>query len=400
MKRSAALFAALLYLCLACTDDDTPNDAVDTTLQDAVSHYADLVYANYEDAHADAVALNETIDAFVASPSAAGLTEAKEAWLAARESYGQTEAFRFYGGPIDDEDGPEGQLNAWPLDESYIDYVNGTTSGDETPDGTNIINSPTEFPEITPEVIASLNENGSETNISSGYHAIEFLLWGQDLSVGPGGGERPYTDYVTDGSGTNDNQERRATYLQAATQLVIDDLESLMDEWEAGSGAYRATFTSEEEAENSLSKIVSALGKLSKGELAGERMFVAWDLRSKEDEHSCFSDNTHRDIVNNALGIQNVYLGRYVRTDGSTLSGTSIYDVLALEDADLAEEIKTLMEESVEACEAIEAPFDQEFLAEPGRTRIQEAFTLLRTQGDKLAEAANVLGFSFDPDDI
>ncbi|MEQ9440600.1 MAG: imelysin family protein [Cyclobacteriaceae bacterium] len=400
MNRFTSFLILIIFLGTSCSEDDTQTDPVNTTLQDAITDYAELVYANYEDAHADAVFLKEKIDALVAEPSATGLSDAKEAWLASRESYGQTEAFRFYGGPIDDEDGPEGQLNAWPLDESYIDYVNGSTNGDGSSDGTNIINSPDEFPEITKEVIASLNENGSETNISSGYHAIEFLLWGQDVSAGPGGGERPYTDYVTDGSGTNDYQDRRGVYLQEVTQLVIDDLQSLMDAWAPSTGAYRTTFTSDEELDNSLSKIVSALGKLSKGELAGERIFVAWDLRSKEDEHSCFSDNTHRDIVNNALGIQNVYLGRYTRTDGSTLTGTGIYDVLLLEDAALAEEIKTLMETSVAACESIEAPFDQEFLAEPGRTRIQEAFTLLREQGDKLAEAASVLGFTFDPEDI
>jgi putative iron-regulated protein len=42
---------------------------------------------------------------------------AKEAWLTARQSYGPTEAYRPYGAPIDDDNGPEGQLNACPLDE-------------------------------------------------------------------------------------------------------------------------------------------------------------------------------------------------------------------------------------------------------------------------------------------
>ena len=53
------------------------------------------------------------------------LVPARKAWLAAREPYGQTEAFRFYGGPIDDAKGPEGRINAWPLDEAYIDSVKG-----------------------------------------------------------------------------------------------------------------------------------------------------------------------------------------------------------------------------------------------------------------------------------
>ncbi|XOV92613.1 MAG: imelysin family protein [Bacteroidota bacterium] len=382
----------ILSFIIACNDDEN-DSSFEETKASAVSHYADLVYANYLDTYNDALALQTKIETFLATPSASSLAEAKEAWLNARESYGQTEAFRFYGGPIDDEDGPEGQLNAWPLDESYIDYVITDKNGEDPIDGTNIINSPNDFPSISAEVIASLNEAGGETNISSGYHAIEFLLWGQDLSSGPGGGERPFTDYVSGSNGTHENQDRRGIYLSEVTKLLISDLESLLEEWET-SGEYRSEFTSTVDV--SLENIVSALGKLSKGELAGERMYVAYDLRSKEDEHSCFSDNTHRDIVTNALGIQNVYLGKY----GSEISGTGIYDVINLKDAALADEIKTLLESAVTKCEAIQAPFDQEFLNEEGRTRILSAINTLREIGDKMAEAGSILGFTFDPDDI
>ena len=390
LKGISLLAMMITSLFLISCGADNEGSQLDETKAAAVSQYAVLVHQNYVDAHTDGVALQTAIDAFVASPSAASLETAKDAWLNARETYGQTEAFRFYGGPIDDEDGPEGQLNAWPLDESYIDYV---VAGGEEVDGTNIINSPEEFPEITAEVLAGLNEQGSETNISTGYHAIEFLLWGQDLSEGAGSGERRYTDYVTDGTGTNDNQERRATYLVEVTKLLVSDLASLVSEWEEGA-EYRTAFESSVDA--SLENMISALGKLSKGELAGERMFVAYDLRSKEDEHSCFSDNTHRDIVTNAQGIQNVFLGSY----GTFVSGTSIYDVIALEDQELADELAAKIAESVALCELIQDPFDQEFLDTAGRERIFAAITSLRAQGDLLAEAGSKLGFTFDPTDI
>ena len=275
--------------------------STDQELKPVVETYADIVLATYEDALADAEALDRAVNEFVENPSPATLDSAKQAWLTARETYGKTEAFRFYGGPIDDEDGPEGQLNAWPLDESYIDYVEATPNGEGESVGTNIINSPDEFPEITKEMIASLNEQGSETNVSSGYHAVEFLLWGQDLSEGPGGGERPYTDYVTGPEGTHNHQERRAKYLTETTELITDDLQMLVNEWKEGEDNYRAFFTSEEQIKTSVGRILNGIGKLSKGELAGERMFVSWDLRSKEDEHSCFSDNTHRDIVGSEM---------------------------------------------------------------------------------------------------
>jgi putative iron-regulated protein len=380
---------------LGCTlvgcGDKERNQAQDT---ETVENYAQIVLANYEDTYEGALQMQETIHDFLLSPTASGLAQSKKAWLQARESYGQTEAFRFYGGPIDDENGPEGQINAWPLDEAYIDYV---ANGGETTNA-NIINSPISYPEITFELIASLNENGSETNVSSGYHAIEFLLWGQDLTDGPGGGERPFTDFVAGENGTADHQVRRATYLKEVTKLLVSDLGSLVKAWSLDQNNYRKQFIAT--PEQSLSDIIAGLGKLSKGELAGERIFVAYDLQSKEDEHSCFSDNTHRDIYTNALGIENVFLGNYQRTDGTLIRGRSIYDLLQSENEVLADEIKVLIAESVAACAAIQPPFDQEFNTADGRVRISKAISLLRKQGDKLAEASKVFGFKFNPEDI
>ena len=55
------------------------------------------------------------------------------------------------------------------------------------------------------------------------------------------------------------------------------------------------------------------------GELAGERMNIALLTNSQEDEHSCFSDNTHRDIFLNAEGIQNAFEGHTRAWDGDLL---------------------------------------------------------------------------------
>jgi putative iron-regulated protein len=391
----------LLAFFVSCDKKEETNSAFEQKLEEVLVNYSLIVYANYSDTYQDAVALKTAVDKLVSQPSETNMDAAREAWLKSRESYGQTEAFRFYGGPIDGEDGPEGQMNAWPLDESYIDYVVGGANGDDpnANSGLNIINSINKFPTISKELIGSLNEVDGEANISSGYHAIEFLLWGQDLSTGAGGGNRPYTDYLVDENATATNGARRGKYLQECTALLVDDLERLMNQWKE-SGDYRKLFLSKSEQNHSLEKIVSALGKLSKGELAGERIYVAWDLRSKENEHSCFSDNTHRDIVTNTLGIENVYLGKYKKVDGTSISGTSIYDLVAMKDLALADEIKAKMESSLTYAEAIQAPFDQEFLAEPGRTRIQNTFQSLRSQGDLIAAAAKALGFQFDPEDI
>jgi putative iron-regulated protein len=95
-----------------------------------------------------------------------------------------------------------------------------------------------------------------------------------------------------------------------------------------------------------------------------------------------------------------VFLGNYQRTDGTLIRGRSIYDLLQSENEVLADEIKVLIAESVAACAAIQPPFDQEFNTADGRVRISKAISLLRKQGDKLAEASKVFGFKFNPEDI
>jgi putative iron-regulated protein len=344
-------------------------------------HYASLVHANYADTLDAAKAMQGAITAFLAAPSPETQAAAQKAWRAAREFYGQTEAFRFYGGPIDDENGPEGRINAWPMDESFVDAVAGRADA-------GLIND--RGFAITKEAIAGQNERGGEENIASGWHAIEFLLWGQDLSeTGPGA--RPYTDYTTAA-----NADRRRQYLAVATELLIDDLTTLVKAWRPGSKLnYRARF--ETEGQEGLRKLFVAMGSLSRGELAGERLEVALNSQDQEDEHSCFSDNTHRDAVLNARGIENVWLGRYQRGDGSLVQGPSPRDLVAAKDAALAEKVSRQIALSVASARAIQAPFDREIVGPrdaPGRQRIQVTVNSLVQQSKDLVAAANAVGIT------
>ena len=348
-----------------------------------LTHYAALVYANYEDTLNGARHLQQAIDAFLVRPSAETQQAAQQAWRAAREFYGQTEAFRFYGGPIDDEDGPEGRLNAWPMDEAFVDKVQGNPEAGLINDRAFV---------LTKEAIAAQNERDGEENIATGWHAIEFLLWGQDLSeTGPGA--RPYTDFV---DGQTPNADRRRQYLKLVTELLIDDLNSVAQAWRPGSRLnYRARFV--EGGQESLRKLFVALGSLSRGELAGERLEVALNSQDQEDEHSCFSDNTHRDAVLNATGIENVWLGRYRRADGSVLQGPSPRDLVAARDSALADRTSRQIAQSVGSASAIQAPFDREIIGAkdaPGRQRIQATVNSLVQQSKDLVAAANAVGIS------
>ena len=70
-----------------------------------------------------------------------------------------------------------------------------------------------------------------------------------------------------------------------------------------------------------LTAIFTGLGSLSYGEMAGERMKLGLLLNDPEEEHDCFSDNTHNSHYYDVIGIENVYLGRYKRIDGTSVIG-------------------------------------------------------------------------------
>ncbi|HIG73656.1 MAG TPA: iron-regulated protein [Bacteroidetes bacterium] len=364
----------------ACDSNDT-----DDLKAAAVETYADIVYASYQDAYDAAVEMDAAIDAFIATPTEATLATARQAWLDAREPYGQTEAYRFSNGPIDDADGPEGLLNAWPMDESYVDYVMGESGIVST----GIINSDAPaYATIDADLLEGLNEEGGEENVSVGYHAIEFLLWGQDLSeTGPG--NRPVTDYTT-----APNADRRAQYLATVSDLLLVHLGEMVAEWAPGqSGNYRATFLAQD-ADQALADVFTGIGTLAKSELAVERMFVAVNNQDQEDEHSCFSDNTHRDIVTNAQGIANVWRGSYTRTDGSTVSGTSLADVVAEENAEFAAEVNGYTSTVLTAVNAIPDPFDRAIINE--QTVVLEAVDALQDLGDAFVVAAAEIGLTIN----
>jgi putative iron-regulated protein len=315
--------------------------------------YAAIALAGYEDALTSAKALDAAAEALIANPSEATLAAARAAWKASRPWYQQTEAFRF-GNPVVDD--WEGRVNAWPLDEGLIDYVDasyGTESDENGLYTANVIANPTisidgaevDAKEITPQFLKeTLQEAGGiEANVATGYHAIEFLLWGQDLNgTGPGAGNRPFTDYST-----APHADRRAQYLASAADLLVSDLEEMVADWKDG-GAARASLE-----ETGVSAILTGMGSLSFGELAGERMKLGLLLHDPEEEHDCFSDNTHVSHLNDAVGIQNVYLGHYTRLDGSVVEGPSVSDLVASKDAALDTEIKGLLTATLDKMHAM-----------------------------------------------
>ncbi len=367
--------AALSIACAGCGSDD---DGEDSKLRaDAVTQYVTIVRANYEDNLEAIKTLQTRIDAFVDAPTAAKLEAAREAWISARKPYGPSEAFRFYDGPIDDPDnGPEGQINAWPLDEAYIDSVV------DAPDA-GIVNAVQDFPEITKDVLADQNERGGEDKIATGFHAIEFLLWGQDVSE-DGPGDRPYTDFLTGDKATKPNGDRRSTYLKVVTDLLVSDLELVNEAWNDDAASYATSF--QKDPGKALAKLVYGIEFMAQDELSSERMRVAYTNMSQEDEHSCFSDNTHADLLGNAQGIQNVWQGKY-----GSLDGVGVEDLVKEADPELAEAIDTKIDAMLAAMQDVPEPFDAALTDADGRVKIKKALDAVFAVGKELAKVSGAL---------
>ncbi len=371
--------------------------------------YADIAAAGYADSLTTAEALQTAVTALLATPSEAALQTARSAWIAARVPYMQTEVYRFGNPMVDDW---EGRVNAWPLDEGLIDYVDASYA--QTEDNSlatlNIVATP-EFTlsgttidarRITPALIAdTLQEaDGIEANVASGYHAVEFMLWGQDLNgTGPGSGARPYSDYLQDAGCTNGNCDRRAAYLAASTDLLVSDLAEMAAAWAPG-GPARGVVLADPQA--ALLAMLTGMGSLSYGELAGQRMRLGLMLNDPEEEHDCFSDNTHNSHYYDGLGIQNVYIGRYTRIDGSVVSGASLSELVAAGDAAVDQQLTGELAATVTALAALKTaaeagmPYDQ--MIAPGNAEgealVMGGVNALITQTASIERAVAALGLS------
>ncbi len=380
---------------------DSPAQVVDT--------YANIAEATYGDSLTAARVLREALGTLVAQPSEETLAAARAAWIDSRIPYQQSEAFRF-GNPIVDD--WEGRVNAWPLDEGLIDYVDAESYGESEENllytanviansqltiGGAVLDAAT----ITPALLQELHEaDGIEANVATGYHAIEFLLWGQDLNgTGPGAGNRPWTDYANGEACTNDHCDRRAAYLLAAGDLLIADLEEITAAWGA-EGEARAAVTADPNA--GLLAMLTGLGSLSYGEMAGERMKLGLMLHDPEEEHDCFSDNTPASHYYDGVGIRNVYLGSYTRTNGDVVSGPSLSALVAAKDAAVDTQLKAELDDSVAKLGAIKEAsakglaYDQ--MLAPGNAEgealIMGAVDALVTQTASIERAVSVLGLS------
>ena len=362
--------------------NSTDPNAFNFDAKPQIAAYSTLVYESYKASHAAAVTMQKSIEDFLAKPNAVTLARARFAWMNARMPYLQTETFRFYDGPIDfadaakKEEGPEAHINAWPLNEAFIDYVKGKP-------GSGLINDPKV--KLTAATIREKDQVSDEADVTTGWHAIEFLLWGQDLNpVGPG--DRKADDYIA-GKGNND---RRRLYLKTVTAMLVDDLAGLVKAWEPGkTDNYAAKFAALDQRE-ALGRIITGMAMLSGHELMSERLAVALDSGDQEDEHSCFSDTTRNDFIYDVRGIRNVWFG-----DVGNFNGPGLDELLGKIDPGLNARVIAAINRAEAAVAALPQPFDQVLASPKGsseRKVAESAVAAFKDLASALKDAGGKLG--------
>jgi putative iron-regulated protein len=336
----------------------------DATAQ--INAYIDLVHESYEQSYKDAKTLVAAINAMLAKPSEETLAAARKAWVAARPAYLRTETFRFYNGPID---AVEGEINAWPMNEAAIDYVEGNAQA-------GLIND--RKPKLSIKNLEGLNQKKDEADVTIGWHAVEFLLWGQDhSSTGPG--NRPFTDYIAG----KDSNDRRRSYLKLVTNQLAEEIEQVGDQWDMNrKGSFAKKFKALPQRE-ALGRMVNGMAILAGYELMSERIGVALDSGDQEDEQSCFSDSTRQDFIQDLAGIKQVW------------TETKLNELVKSRDAKVALNVDQLLADAENKMNALGDPWDQVLAAAKDsgpRKAAEDVVTSLQNLADGLKIAGNKLG--------
>jgi putative iron-regulated protein len=312
----------VMALIVACSgdsgNDGTSSRYVPETASEAgvKTQYVAMARAAYGDSLITAQTLQTEVNAFIATPTEDNLGAARAAYKAARVPYQQSEIMRWdtaitLPNSLDADGGPasvdewEGQVNAWPLDENHIvEIIQGSDPID------------------TDLLLAHNGANDNEANVTTGVHAIEFMLWGEDLNgTGPGAGERPAADYANDGTCADAYCSRRAIYLKTVTDLLVTDLTEMLAEWsedaEFTQGTLAYNFLNSNAA---LSYILGSMTAMATDELASARMSSGLVTGDPEESHDCFSDLSHLAIYSNFQGVRNAFYGSYAQTKGESLA--------------------------------------------------------------------------------
>lgn len=320
--KSLTIFSCLTILVLAaCGDDETTTPGTDfsANLENIGNQ---VIVPTYNDLAAKALSLQTATATLEANPTAANLDAAKNAWVATRSPWEQSEGFLF--GPVDQE-GIDPSIDSWPV--NVTDLNNVLASSDA----------------LTVEFLAA------QEGTLKGFHTIEYLLWGEN-------GGKQVADFTA----------REFEYLAACAGALAADTERLHDLWSPSGGNYIRNLTAAGESSSiyisqkaALEEIANAMVVIA-DEVGNGKINDPYTQQDLSLEESRFSANSKADFADNIRSMRNIYLGQWTNNDGAGIS-----DVVKAENATLDTEILAAIDAAIAAIEGIPGTFSEAVFDNP-----------------------------------
>ena len=289
-----------------------------------------VVLASYEDFSANAKKLTDALLAFKFSPTATKLQEVQFAWRDTRRPWEQTESFLF--GPVDTQ-GIDPAMDSWPVNRTDLDAV--LNSG-------NTLDVP---------FVTALDDT------LHGFHTVEYLIFGGDNN-----------------KKAADITPREMEYLLSATSLLHTHIDSLANAWRPSGGNFVKEFGTAGQGSKTYPSETAALQELVNGmigivdEVGNGKISDPFSQKNHELVESQFSFNSLLDFENNIRGVENIYLGRYLQSDGPGLD-----DLVRRNNASLDTQIRQKIDSAIDAIQAIPFPFRDSIKDTQGRVLISTA---------------------------
>ncbi|MCB0640078.1 MAG: hypothetical protein KDC44_00490 [Phaeodactylibacter sp.] len=337
--KNAMLLLVLAAFASSCGDDEQVGPTFDysSVLTDVTNK---VIVQTYVDLADNAQALVTAVTELQNNTTSDNLTAARNAWIATRLPWEQSEGFLF--GPVDTK-GIDPALDSWPVNQ--VDLENVLAGGDA----------------LTAGYVSSLE------GTLKGFHTIEFLLWDTD-------GEKTVADFTA----------REFEYLIATTQVLADDAATLANAWESTGENFAANLIEAGEAGSIYISQKAALEELANGilgiadEVGNGKINDPLEQEDLSLEESQFSDNSKTDFTNNIRSIQHVYMG---------ISGDGLSVIVADEDPNLDAEIQSAIQTAIDAIQAIPGTFTEAIPADsPTRFAAENAQGAVRTLQATLEE--------------
>jgi putative iron-regulated protein len=294
------LISSLIFLAACSPKNETSTDEELNKIQIDSSAFAAQVgiiaYTYLSDASQSVQTLDSQLASFMYHPNPMSQAEIQQSWRLAYNSFLRSLIFSYL--PI--QDPPDwqsqrigyshllAQLDSWPIEGGYIDYIQGYPfSG--------IVNDLTL--DIDEDSIRSQHGFTDPSNASLGYHALEFMLWGNDgkrsardffpqenTAPIPINDDVVTTQFLDDSSKESlegsahgniliqteapeiklQNHNRRRQYTQLLIELLQKDLHRIQRRWEPSSGYYAQLLQQSDSKKTLRSAFIAAQGLISK----------------------------------------------------------------------------------------------------------------------------------------